>query len=90
MIASWVSMPIRLHALLRNPLSYRDPHTFGMMEQYFEKVVDKKKVYDITGIQFMNFNSLFQLYAMKEAGNSALENADKILFVPDALSYMLT
>ena len=77
-------------ALLRNPLSYRDPHTFGMMEQYFEKVVDKKKVYDITGIQFMNFNSLFQLYAMKEAGNSALENADKILFVPDALSYMLT
>ena len=38
----------------------------------------------------MNFNSLFQLYAMKEAGNSALENADKSLFVPDALSYMLT
>lgn len=77
-------------AILRNPLAYRDPHTFGMMEQYFEKVVDKKKVYDITGIQFMNFNSLFQLYAMKEANNSALENADKILFVPDALSYMLT
>lgn len=77
-------------ALLRSPLSYRDPHTFGMMEQYFEKVVDKKKVYDITGIQFMNFNSLFQLYAMKEAGNTALENAEKFLFVPDALSYMLT
>lgn len=77
-------------ALLRNPLAYRDPHTFGMMEQYFNKVTDKKTVYDITGIQFMNFNSLFQLYAMKEAGNSALENAGKILFVPDALSYMLT
>ena len=38
----------------------------------------------------MNFNSLFQLYAMREAGNSALANADKILFIPDALSYMLT
>ena len=51
-------------AILRNPMSYRDPHTFGMMEEYFEKVIDKKEVYGITGIQFMNFNSLFQLYAM--------------------------
>ena len=78
------------HAILRNPLSYRDPHTFGMMEAYFEKCVDKKKVYDVTGIQFMNFNSLFQLYAMKENGDTALRNASKILFVPDCLSYMLT
>ena len=38
----------------------------------------------------MNFNSLFQLYAMRKHHDSALENADKILFVPDALSYMLT
>ena len=77
-------------AILRNPLAYRDPHTFGMMEEYFEKEVDKEEVYRITGIQFMNFNSLFQLYAMKRAGNSALANAKKILFVPDALSWMLT
>ena len=77
-------------AILRNPLSYRDPHTFGKMEAYFEKCVDRKKVYDITGIQFMNFNSLFQLYAMRENGDTALKNAQKILFVPDCLSYMLT
>ncbi len=77
-------------ALLRNPLAYRDPHTFGMMEDYFEKAVDKKTVYDITGIQFMNFNSLFQLYAMRKNNDTALEHAEKILFVPDALSYMLT
>ena len=57
-------------ALLRNPLAYRDPHTFGMMEDYFEHVIDKKKVYDITGIQFMNFNSLFQLYAMRKIGRA--------------------
>ena len=38
----------------------------------------------------MNFNSLFQIYAMRKAENVALENADKILFIPDALSYMLT
>ena len=77
-------------ALLRNPMAYRDPHTFGMMERYFEEKMDKKTVYGKTGIQFMNFNSLFQLYAMGKAGNTALENADKILFIPDALSYMLT
>lgn len=77
-------------AVLRNPLAYRDPHTVGVMEKYFDKAVDKQTVYAKTGIQFMNFNSLFQLYAMREAGNSALANADKILFIPDALSYMLT
>ena len=77
-------------AILRNPMAYRDPHTFGRMEEYFEKVVDRKTVYDITGIQFMNFNSLFQLYAMQQAGNSAMKHCSKILFVPDALSWMLT
>lgn len=77
-------------AILRNPLAYRDPHTVGKMEEYFEKKVARDEVYNITGIQFMNFNSLFQLYAMDEAENTALRNADKVLFVPDALSYMLT
>lgn len=76
--------------ILRNPASYRDPHTEGMMDDYFRNVIDSKKVYDKTGIQFMNFNSLFQLYTMKKAGNSAFENAEKILFMPDCLSYMLT
>ena len=76
--------------ILRNPVAYRDPHTFGVMEKFFENEVDKKTVYDITGIQFMNFNSIFQLYAMKLNDDSALKNAKKILFVPDALSYMLT
>ena len=77
-------------AILRNPMAYRDPHTFGMMEKYFDEKVSKEKVYEKTGIQFMNFNSLFQIYAMRKVGNVALENADKVLFIPDALSYMLT
>ncbi len=76
--------------ILRNPMAYRDPHTFGMMEKYFDEKISKEKVYEKTGIQFMNFNSLFQMYAMRKANNVALENADKILFIPDALSYMLT
>ncbi len=72
------------------PIAYRDPHTFDAMEDYLENVMSREKVYNTTGIQFMNFNSIFQLYAMKRAGNSALEHAQKILFIPDALSYMLT
>ncbi len=75
--------------LLRNPYCYRDPHTKGAMEKYF-RLVPKDKVYEKTGIQFMNFNSLFQLSTLRENNDSALEAAEKILFVPDALMYMLT
>ena len=77
-------------AILRNPMAYRDPHTFGRMEEYFEKVMDRQNVYDITGIQFRNFNSLFQFYAMQQDGNVAMKMAKEVLFVPDALSWMLT
>ena len=77
-------------AILRNPRAYRDPITFDAMDDYLAHVVSKKDVYDITGIQFMNFNSIFQLYAMKQEQNTAFRNAAKILFIPDALSWMLT
>ena len=77
-------------AILRNPRAYRDPITFDAMDDYLKHVVSRKEVYDVTGIQFLNFNSIFQLYAMKREGNSAFRNASKILFVPDALSWMLT
>ena len=71
------------------PRAYRDPYTNGMPEEFF-KLVSRKEVYDLTGIQIMNFNSLYQLFAAKREGSSAIEAADKILFMPDALSYMLT
>ena len=54
------------------------------------KMHDKREVYDKTGIQFMEFNSLFQLDTLRHNGCTAFENADKILFIPDALIYMLT
>ena len=76
-------------ALLRNPYSYRDPHTVGAMDAYFQ-LIPREKVYEKTGIQFMNFNSLFQLAAMRRNNDSALDAAGKILFMPDALTYMLT
>ena len=77
-------------AILRNPMAYRDPHTFAAIDDYLKNVLDRKTVYDITGIQFMNFNSLFQLHAMRQANNVALQHCKKVLFVPDALSWMLT
>ena len=76
--------------ILRKPRAYRDPITFEAMDDYLRNVVSRREVYDITGIQFMNFNSIFQLYAMKREKNAAFLNASKILFVPDALSWMLT
>ncbi len=76
-------------ALLRNPYCYRDPHTMGSPDDFFT-IIPRDKVYDITGIQIMNFNTLFQLHTLHKNHCSALSAADKILFVPDALSYMLT
>lgn len=76
-------------ALLRNPYCYRDPHTEGAMEEYFRQI-PREKVYEKTGIQFMNFNSLFQLSTLRRNNDAALNAASKILFMPDALMYMLT
>ena len=71
------------------PHCYRDQHTAGAQEKFFEKM-PAEEVYRRTGIQFMDFNSLFQLDTMKRNGCQALEAADKVLFIPDALIYMLT
>lgn len=76
-------------SILGIPYAYRDPHTVGAPERFFE-IVSKKEVYDLTGIQIMNFNSLYQLFALKQANNSLLAAAKSILFMPDALSYLLT
>ena len=76
-------------ALLRLPYCYRDPHTMDAPERFFERM-PRKVLYDKTGIQIMNFNSVFQLDTLRRNGCSALEAADKILFIPDALAYLLT
>ena len=76
--------------LLGLPYCYRDPHTDGSMERFFSERMTKEQVYDRTGIQFMPFNSLFQLFTLQGENCSALDGADKILFIPDALIYMLT
>ncbi len=75
--------------LLGLPRAYRDPYTDGIPDEVFD-IIPRDDVYRRTGIQIMNFNSLFQLYALRKEGSTALENADKLLFIPDAVSYLLT
>lgn len=76
-------------AMLRLPYCYRDPHTEGAPEKFFERM-PCRTLYEKTGIQIMNFNSVFQFDTLRRNGCSALEAADKILFIPDALAYLLT
>ena len=74
---------------LRMPYSYRDPRTFGAPDRFFSKI-PKEEVYRKTGIQIMNFNTLFQLDTLLSDNSSIYPAIDKILFMPDALSYLLT
>ncbi|MBQ9286788.1 MAG: rhamnulokinase [Bacteroidaceae bacterium] len=76
--------------LLSLPYCYRDPHTDGAPERFFTERIPAREVYERTGIQFMPFNSLFQLDTLRRAECVALKNAEKVLFIPDALIYMLT
>jgi rhamnulokinase len=74
--------------LLENPYHYRDSRTNGMMEKAFG-IMPKRRVYENTGIQFMQLNSLYQLLAMRLANSSVLARTDRLLFVADLISYFL-
>lgn len=76
-------------SLLGNPRAYRDPYTEGIPEEVF-KTIPRDELYGATGIQILNFNSIFQLYAQTKEGFAPLRCARHVLFVPDLLSYMLT
>lgn len=75
--------------LLENPVHYRDARTSGLIEEVFE-TIPKDELYSRTGIQFMELNTLFQLYSLKKCRPHILERADKMLFMPDLFAYMLT
>ena len=75
--------------MLGKPVSYRDSRTHGIMEKVFE-IINKEKIYYKTGIQFMEFNTLFQLYALKLKNKELLSKAETFLMIPDYLNYLLT
>ncbi len=75
--------------VLGNPVMYRDSRTDGVMEEVFAKV-GRRQVFDQTGTQFMQFNTLFQLYALKKSSPHLLESAETLLFMPDLFNYLFT
>jgi len=75
--------------LLEQPRSYRDLRNAGAREEFFRRV-PRERVYELTGIQFLPFNSLFQLQAMVRDGAPALPRARDLLFMPDLISYFLS
>ncbi|MBQ8027057.1 MAG: rhamnulokinase [Clostridia bacterium] len=75
--------------LLENPIHYRDLRTKGMIEEA-DKAIPLKELYGMTGIQFMELNTVFQLLSLAKNRPHILERADKLLFMPDLFGYMLT
>jgi rhamnulokinase len=74
--------------LLENPYHYRDSRTNGMMEKAFE-LINKKEIYENSGIQFMQLNTIYQLLAMRMTNSTVLNKAKKLIFMADLFSYFL-
>jgi len=74
-------------SLLGNPVNYRDPRIDGVMEQVL-KSVSRREMYDVTGLQQLPFNTIYQL--VSALGTPQLEAADTLLLIPDLLGFWLT
>jgi len=75
--------------LIGTPYHYRDSRTDGMMEAAFS-VVPRQEIYQQTGIQFMQMNSLFQLFSMVRSASPALDVAQTFLSMPDLFNFWLS
>jgi rhamnulokinase len=77
----------RDNVLISNPLHHRDGRGAAGMREAFERV-PPDEIYEITGIQFLPFNTAFQLLALEQS--AALTRAETLLLIPDLLNYWLT
>ncbi len=77
----------RSGGLIGNPYHYRDGRTTGMLAKVLESV-SREEIFEHTGLQFMEINTLFQLFSMK--GSAALEAAETFLMMPDLFHYWFT
>ncbi|PXV64724.1 rhamnulokinase [Dysgonomonas alginatilytica] len=75
--------------LVSNPVTYRDHRTLGMAKEATQNI-SKEYLYESTGIQQMEINTIFQLYSLHSKGDPSLCSADKLLFTPDLINYFLT
>lgn len=76
-------------ALVSNPYHYRDSRTDGMLDEAFRRV-PREEIFEQTGIQFMQINSLYQLLSMVVGQSPALDIAETFLTMPDLFNYWLT
>lgn len=74
--------------LIENPYHYRDSRIDGVMEKAFE-TMSKRRIYEHTGLQFLPFNTIYQLLASGNSGDKSLEKASKLLFTADLISFLL-
>lgn len=75
--------------LISNPFTYRDIRTNGVMEKVFN-ITSRRKIYKKTGIQFLQFNTIYQLCQELTNNSSKIKFANKLLFIPDLLNYYMT
>ena len=75
--------------LLGNPYHYRDKRTDNIMEEVF-RIIPKKEIFTETGIQFMQLNTIYQLYSFARKKPQIFENTKYFLTIPDLLNYWLT
>ena len=75
--------------LLGNPVSYRSHRTDGLMGKVF-KLIKKEEIYKRTGIQFLQFNTIYQLYYLMKNEKELLDQAQDFLMLPDYLNFLLS
>ena len=68
---------------------YRDSRNDGMVEAAFE-IVPRDRIFALTGLQFMQINSLFQLFAMARSGEHSLKTAESFLMIGDFFHWLLS
>lgn len=79
----------RYGRLMENPVHYRDGRTRGLLKESFKKI-DEQAFYELTGNQFMEINTAFQLMAVKKYQTENLERAKAMLLMPDLFQYFLS
>ncbi|TDQ38273.1 rhamnulokinase [Aureibacillus halotolerans] len=75
--------------LLGHPFHYRDQRTKAVMDNAFQ-TVSREDIFMETGIQFLEFNTLYQLISQQQSDPERLEQAKTLLMMPDLLRYFLT
>ncbi len=79
----------RTGEILGQPYHYRDARTAGVPDRAFTRV-PRHEIFAETGLQFLDFNTLFQLLAMQESDRALLESADRLLMMPDFFHWCLS